>query len=666
MRWVLRIVVVLAVLVAVIAGGVALIPDERIAALATAQFQRLTGRELRIEGGVSPRFWPVLGVATGPVSIANADWSGEDGPMFAADRLVIEINASALLGGDIRILGLSVDRPRILLERAKDGRENWVFGGGSAGEGAGEVSAATPGVGRAYTLEKGLIRGGTIRFVDHAAGRDVTLDDVDLDLAIPDFAGPFTIEASAVTAGQKAAVTAEIGAFSAFTEGRVVPVTLSATAGGSRLAFDGRAGWQPLVAEGALEADLADLPAVSALAGLAPPDLPQGLGRDRLAMTGRFTLDEAGAFYLRDAMIEADGNRLSGDLDLAPGKDRPKLSASLRSSALAFSTGAAAPAASGGGGGAPAPVAETGWSKVAIDVSGLGAMDAAVALVAGSVDLGGLKLGETRMVVTLDRARAVFDLAKVAAYGGEITGQFVANGRGGLSVGGDLMFANLQMQDLLSDLIGWDRLISQGNLNVKFLGVGNSVDAIMKSLKGEGRLALGKGEVRGLDIAGMLRTLDTSYVGEGQKTIFDGVSGSFSMAEGVLSNGDLKLQAPYLVATGAGTVGLGARNLDYSIRPVAFPGQDGTGGVMVPLRITGAWADPTFHLDLESIAREKMEAEAKAAEKRAKAELEKKLQAELGIERAEGESLEDAAKRRAQEALEKEAGKLLEGLLGGN
>ncbi|MBE2277786.1 MAG: AsmA family protein [Rhodobacteraceae bacterium] len=665
MRWILRIVVVLVALVAVVAGGVALIPAERIAAMATAQFQRLTGRELRIEGGVSPRFWPVLGVATGPVSIANAEWSDEDGPMFAADRLVIEINASALLGGDIRILGLSAERPRILLERAKNGQENWVFGGGGEGDSAGEVSAATPGVGRAYTLEKGAIRGGTIRFVDHAAGRDVTLDDVDLDLAIPDFSGPFTLKASAVTAGQKAGIVAEIGVFSAFTEGRVVPVTLSATAGGSRLAFDGRAGWQPLVAEGTLEADLADLAAVSALAGTAAPELPQGFGRDRLAVTGSFTLDEAGVAYLRGAMIEADGNRLSGDLDLAPGKDRPKLSASLRSPALAFSTGTAAPAASGGGGGS-APVAETGWPKAEIDVSGLGAMDAAVALVAGSVDLGGLKLGETRMVVTLDRARAVFDLAKVTAYGGEIAGQFVANGRGGLSVGGDLMFANLQMQDLLSDLIGWDRLIGQGNLNVKFLGIGNSVDAIMKSLKGEGRLALGKGEVRGLDVAGMLRTLDTSYVGEGQKTIFDGVSGSFSMADGVLSNGDLKLQAPYLVATGAGTVGLGARNLDYSIRPVAFPGEDGTGGVMVPLRITGAWADPTFHLDLESIAREKMEAEAKATEARAKAELEKKLQEELGIERADGESLEDAAKRRAQEALEKEAGKLLEGLLGGN
>ena len=98
---------------------------------------------------------------------------------------------------------------------------------------------------------------------------------------------------------------------------------------------------------------------------------------------------------------------------------------------------------------------------------------------------------------------------------------------------------------------------------------------------------------------------------------------------------------------------------------------------MVPLLITGPWAKPNFKLDLESIAREKMQAEAKAAEERlraeakaaeakAKAELEAKLKEQLGVEVAPGESVEDAVKRRANEALQDEAGKLLDGILGGN
>jgi AsmA protein len=95
---------------------------------------------------------------------------------------------------------------------------------------------------------------------------------------------------------------------------------------------------------------------------------------------------------------------------------------------------------------------------------------------------------------------------------------------------------------------------------------------------------------------------------------------------------------------------------------------------MVPLLITGPWANPSYRLDLESIARERMEAEAKAAEERAKAaakaaeekakaELEARLKQELGIEVAPGETAADAAIRRAQEALEDEARRALEDIL---
>ena len=46
-------------------------------------------------------------------------------------------------------------------------------------------------------------------------------------------------------------------------------------------------------------------------------------------------------------------------------------------------------------------------------------------------------------------------------------------------------------------------------------------------------------------------------------------------------------------------LGLGARMLNYRLRPTALAAEDGTGGVMVPLLITGTWADPKFRLDLE-------------------------------------------------------------------
>ena len=680
MRWMIRVGLGLAVLVLLALGLLALVPSERVAATVSAQFEAMTGREMVLQGDVKPRLWPTLGVTTGPVSIANADWASSDMPLFRAESLSIDVNLGALFGGEVQITGLVAEAPSINLERAEDGRENWVFGAGEAGARTGsgaEGGVATPAT--AFTLDAGTIRGGSIRFDDRQSGREIVLDAVDATLMVPDFSGPFTLRASGLSGGQQVALDLSGEVFSTFVAGRVVPVTANLTAGGSILAFDGRGGFSPPAAEGALRADLSDLPALGSLAGMALAEPEQGLGRDRLTVTGQLTLDGSGAAFLRGAEIIADSNQVTGDLDLRPGEARPKLLGQLTAGPVIIGTG---PAGERGrvdnGGGVESGGAQArGWPEGAIDVAALGALDVELSLSAPSVDRGLLRLGETRVLVTIDRARAVIELRQVAAYGGQITGDFVVNGRGGLSVGGRLALAGLQTEPLFTDLAGWDRLISTGDLDLEFLGVGNSVAEIMSGLEGAGTLELGQGEVRGVDIVEMLRTLDPRFVGSDQTTDFNGLAGSFTIAGGVLANSDLKLVAPSLTASGAGEVDLGGRRLDYRIRPTALAAEDGTGGVMVPLLITGPWADPSFRLDLESIAREKMEAEAKAvearakealktAEKRAKAELEDRLREELGVEVAPDEPLGDAAIRGAQEALEDEARKALEGILGGD
>lgn len=665
MRWIVRAGITLAVVVLLAVGLMAMVPSERIAGTLSAQFEAMTGRKMQLSGEVTPRLWPSLGVTTGPVSIANADWAESDQPLFRAKSLSIDVNLGALLGGEVRILGLSAEQPEINLERDPDGQENWAFAASTAGAEGGVPAPAT-----GFTLDQGSITAGQVRFNDRQAGRVIALDAVTARLAIPDFSGPFTLNASALSGGQAVQLDLTGGVFSAFALGRVVPMTASLVAGGSFVSFEGRAGYSPLAAEGSLAANLSDLPALGALFGadLSRPGV--GLGHDKLQVTGTLTLDGTGAAFLRGGAITADTNLLKGDLDLLPGEVRPILKGQLASGPIVIGTGADGEMGGGQAGG----MAAAGWPEGEIDVSFLAATDAEIAVSAPSVNLGVLKLGQTSARITLDRSRAVIDIREMQAYEGQVTGDFVINGRGGLSVGGRLTFAGLQTQPLLVDLAGWDRLVATGDVELEFLGVGNSIDAIMKSLKGKGALELGQGELRGLDIAGMLKTLDLSYVGEGQKTVFDGLAGTYTLAEGVLTNSDLKLVAPFLTASGQGEIGLGERSLNYRLRPTALSAEDGSGGVMVPLLVTGPWSDPQFRLDLESIAREKMEAEAravaarleaeaKAAEEAAKAELDRRLREELGVEAAPEESLEDAAERRAREALEEQARRALEEIL---
>ena len=670
MRWIVRSVMALVVLLILGIGAVFLIPADKIAGLAVSRFNTLTGRVLTIEGSVRPSFWPTLGVKTGAVSISNAEWSDE-GPMLRAEGLAISIDMAALIGGEVKIIGVEALSPKIVLERSSTGAENWVFGG-SAG---GSVTTDTPGVGAPFTLDSGKIRDGTVVFIDHGANSRTELAAIDATVAIPDYLGEARLDMTAMLNGQAFGLGATVGAFQKFLDGRVVPMDLRLTAGDADLAFSGRAGHAPLEADGDLVADLGDLTRMAALAGAAAPGLPAGLGARSVTIAGAVTVTADAAVYLRGGKVGLDGNALRVDADLATNGARPKLKATVTAGALTL------PAAPGGGTGGGAAAA--GWPRDAIDPSGLAALDAEVAITADSLDLGLLKFGATQMLVTIDRGRAVFDIRKVVAYGGDIAGQFVVNGRNGLSVGGDLSFADMALQPLLADFGGYERLIGTGDLRLKFLGVGNSVDAIIQGLEGSGSVALTKGEIRGLDIAGMLQNLDPSFVGEGQKTIFDSLGGSFAIEGGVLRNDDLVLASPYITAMGAGDVGLGARNLEYRIKATAMADDAGAGGLTAPLLIRGPWADPKFSLDLQALADEKLaeerakleaqlqaKADALQAEAQAKvdaleAEARAKLEAELGIVQQDGESFEDAATRRANEVLEDEARKALEAILNG-
>ncbi|TCO73922.1 AsmA family protein [Rhodovulum euryhalinum] len=653
MRWIIRLVLAVLVLAGLMVGGVFLLPADKVAALVQDQVRAATGRELTMSGRLTPSLWPEIGVATGPVTLSNADWS-DAGPMLSAEGLSIGIDIKALIGGDIAIREIVAQSPRIVLERAADGQANWVFAGEAPAPG-GAAAAGKDRSARAVTLDLGRISDGTVSYIDHATGTRTELAGLDATVALPAHDGPADLSLSATLNGQRLTAAARVARFADALGGGVSGVTVEAALGGARLLFDGRAGLSPLAADGALDADLSDLAGFFAALGQPAPDLPEVIGR-RLGVAGKVTYAPEGSVHLREATIRQDENVLRGAADLTFG-DRPRLAGQFTAGALDLSALTA-----GGGDGASRSVGDSagagGWSTAPIDVSALGALDAEIALAAESIDLGTVSLGPTRAVATLTDRRLVVDLHDVQGYGGRLTGNFVVNGRGGLSVGGDLAASGVAMQALLSALADYDRLIATGDLRLKFLGSGRSMAAIMQNLSGSGSVSFGKGELRGLDLVGMLRTLDTSFMGEGAKTIFDAITASFVIEGGVLRNDDLALRAPLLTATGAGTVGVGTRTLDYRVVPAALPGGDGKGGVRVPLTITGPWAAPRFRLDLEALADQELKDERKALEERAKA----RVAEELGVQGEEGESLEDAAKRK----LEEEARKGLRKLFGGD
>lgn len=652
MRGLMQAVSAVAVLILLLAFMVVLMPKDQVLALAEREFARTTGRQISIGPSARVSIWPVLGVSAGPVRIANADWA-QDPALLSADQIGIGLDMAALLSGQVRITEVVLEAPVLSLERDAQGRGNWALGQPAA---APATPAGSEGLAQGLPLESLQIRNGQLRLRPSPDAAVIELTEVDLQTAVPLFDGPVSVSAEALKNGQPITLEAEVASLAGFLGGKLGDLQLTATAGTNRLTFTGRATASPAMAEGRVEIDLPDRPALETMQGAPLPDLPQGYGAEQLAAKADLTLTRDGSLHLRGAEITTDGHLWSAEIDLQPGKTRPRLTGRLQTESLPL------PMEDGSGDGAPAD----GWPTTPIDASALGQLDADLALSAQSVAVGGVTLGPTRARLQLDDARAVLVLSEVQAYGGEAKGQIVVNARKGLSTSAKLGVNGLDTQALLADLAGSDRLIGKADLQLDLLASGTTVAALMASLSGKASLSMGKGEVAGLDIAGMLRTMDPGYVGEGKRTVFDRLSVSTTLKDGVATSEDLALTSTLFTAGGTGSVDLGQRKISYRLLPQLAAKADGSAGLTVPVLISGPWAKPQVRLDLEWLASERAKAEQARAEALARQRIEELAQEKLGITPEAGESLEDAARRRAREAAEAETGRILDKLLQGN
>ena len=665
MRWVIRLVALVVVLAVVAIASFFLLPSDRIARIAADQITSATGRQVTMSGDTTISFYPVLGVSTGAVTVANADWS-TSGPMLTAESLKIGVEPTALFGGDIRITGLEAVKPEILLERATDGRVNWELGvEGVAASGQAPEGQVARSERLSLTLDRALITKAALSYVDHATSERFDLRDMSLDLRWPDYNGAATFEASASLAGQPVNLAGQLEKVGNFIDGGVSDLQAKVVASGGVVSFDGRAGAQPQVG-GRLTADLDNTAAFLAAFGVSGVDIPQGLGR-AVSLSSDLTLTPDMRLSLRDTTLGLDQNRLTGAADIHLGGAKPQVNAQLNADALDFSALAASSsggADSGGTGGGAVPAG--GWPTTPIDASALALADAEVALVASSVDLGDFKLGKTRSLITLDRSRAVFELRELRAYSGLITGQFVMNNRSGLSVGGQMTAADIDLKSFLTDAVDISRFATTGDAEVSFLGVGQSLHAIMNSLKGDGSIKTGRGVISGIDLDRLMRSGD---FGDGT-TVFDSLSASFTMQQGNLFNSDLLLGLPLARARGEGRIGLGARDIDYLFTPTLLEGENRK-GLAIPVRVRGPWSNPKITPDLEkaldlNLKAEKEKLEQKVREERkkleaqAEEEVNKAIEKELGVTVQEGQSLEDAFKKKLEDEAAKGLLKLFE------
>ncbi|MCH2093650.1 MAG: AsmA family protein [Rhodobacteraceae bacterium] len=605
MKWVIRLIGLATFAVAAGIGALFLIPSETLARIVSGQLSTQLGRDVTLQD-VSISVFPIAGVRTEGVSVANAEWS-DDGPFLQAGFARIGVDTLAMLGGSLRIRTVELHSPNILLQDSGDGSGNWEISARA------DSTSTDPTPLPLFTLDELIIRNGTFRY--EAVGADpLEVRDIDLNLEWPDADSPASFTANVTPYGGVLTVTGHLDAPLALFDGGTVGGSLAVTGPGGGATFDGELGLAPEFG-GAVTIDLNDTAAFLASLGIPDVEVPYGLGR-RGTVAGDFRLNRDGLFTADTLRLDLDEHQMVANITVDTA-GKPKVNARIEAGHLDF--------ADMSSDAEPTEPTSAGWSQERLDASALAILDGEIVLMADSVTLGGLKLDASRIDMNLTNSRAVFGLNPISAYGGTATGQFVVNNRNGLSVGGKMSVEGVELNDLLRDAAGISRLSGPADLVFDFLGSGSSLHAIMNSLSGSGSLAAGPGVISGIDLDRLMQTGD----GTGGTTVFKTLNGTFSMVDGVMRNDDLSLQTPLFQIAGEGTVGLGAQEIDYLFLPGVAAAREGR-GITIPVGITGPWSAPSIRPRLDEAIERNLEEEKQELETKAKEVIKQKLEDGLG------------------------------------
>ena len=259
-------------------------------------------------------------------------------------------------------------------------------------------------------------------------------------------------------------------------------------------------------------------------------------------------------------------------------------------------------------------------SEQPIDVAALKDLNAN-----GTVRIGALKVSNARTSnVRLDikAANGRLDLNPIAAnlYRGSLAGALTVNAAATPSITVKQKLSGIDIGPLLKDLADKDLLEGRGNVALDVTAQGNTMSALKKALAGTATLRLTDGALKGINIAGSIRsakaklgTLRGEQVQQAdktEKTDFSELSASFNIKNGVAHNNDLSMKSPLLRVGGEGDINIGADSLDYLIKAAVVGTSKGQGGreladlqgVTVPVRVSGPLDAPSYKLDFAALA----------------------------------------------------------------
>jgi AsmA protein len=262
---------------------------------------------------------------------------------------------------------------------------------------------------------------------------------------------------------------------------------------------------------------------------------------------------------------------------------------------------------------------ESSWSTKPFDFAGLNYADAQAKLSVAELKIGMLRVIPAALDVTLGAGALKVQASRLGVGGGEIDGDVVIDASGtvpDLSLRADI--GNVRARPLLSSLAGFDKIDGRMTAKLVLRGAGANPRALAATVGGTAFVAVKDGEIVGVNLAQMIRSLTASTLTGWQETSSETtdlsqLSASFRLERGQGTTTDLMLAGPLVRMTGAGNIDLVSETMAFRVEPklvMTLQGQSAPGatsaaptpvGLGVPVIVQGPWTSPRIYPEISGM-----------------------------------------------------------------
>jgi AsmA protein len=584
-----------------------------------------TGRDLTIRGDVGVSYWPVLGLRASDVTLSNVE--GARAPAFiAADEIDIGVELRPLLDRQVNVRRLVFQRPRIALEVDAEGKPNWLLKPRVVEGTPPPDPREPPPVDIARTsLREVRINEGEVSFFDARQNAGWVVGEVDITTALTSLDAPMRAQGSVKYNDREVEIDASIVRPGAAVRGELTQLTLNIESELLTAEFSG----QTVATSGELAGTVrASGPSLRQLASWTGAPMQNAVGLEQFAVTGRLTIG-SGAYTFSNAGFAVDQVRGRGDFVLSELRGKPYLSGRLELFDFdlnPYISGQAPPpapvaqaevaAAMPDAGQTAQPTAEIATVEAApravdvavaasdtpIDFSGLKAFNADLELVTHAVLVQHMRIDAARLNLVLNDGYMAATLHNASLYGGSGRGRFEIDAREPATrMMQDLAFSGLDARRFLTDAINFSNIEGRAELSLNVRVQGRTQSEMIAGADGYAHLEVISGALHGVDLGGVATTIRNALRGEliapEATTPFQGFSGTFAIADGVLASDTLSFNTTDLRIPGIAIIDLPNRRLDARLAP-----RSPRGGVVVPFSVRGPFGQFTYAHDLSGRA----------------------------------------------------------------